>query len=494
MRENIADSVTDLGRARVAIIGDVMLDRFIYGDVERISPEAPIPVLRIGRTDEMLGGAGNVTANIASLGAQVFMVGLIGEDEAGAAVRRLVDGLTHVRAALITRESGPTTVKTRVIARRQQVIRLDSEHVAPLSPREEDAVMSALEAAVGEADVLLLSDYGKGILMGEIAAKAIRMARDCGKPVIVDPKGSDYARYCEASVITPNLSELHHATGFAVDSDEYIVSAARAVTQAHAIAAVIVTRGAQGMSIVTEDTTLHLPTVARAVFDVSGAGDTVAAAIACAIAVGMDLDEAARLANAAAGIVVAKLGTSQVTPAELATSLRHQEHWTNDAKIVLAEEAAAHVWSWQAQNLKVGFTNGCFDLVHPGHLSLLRQARAACDRLVVAINSDESVRCLKGPTRPVQTELARAAVLACLDLVDLVVIFQEPTPIALIEALRPDVLVKGADYTLDQVVGADLVQSYGGQVLLAELNQGFSTSEMIRRINRGSADVEDLSP
>ena len=493
MRAKIADSVTDLGHARVAVIGDVMLDRFIYGDVERISPEAPIPVLRVDRTDEMLGGAGNVAANIASLGAEVFLVGLVGEDEAGAVVQRLVDGLAHARTMLVTRDDGPTAVKTRVVARGQQVVRLDCERVAPLSPREVDAVMGALEAVIDKADILLLSDYGKGVLVGEMAAKAIRMARQHGKPVIVDPKGRDYGRYREASVITPNMNELHHATGLALDSDEDVASAAHAVMSDHTISAVIVTRGAQGMSIVTEVATTHLPTVARAVFDVSGAGDTVAATIACAIAVGMGVDEAARLANAAAGIVVAKLGTSQVTPAEMVASLRHQEFGTHDAKIVLAQEAAAQVRSWQAQKLTVGFTNGCFDLLHPGHLSLLRQARVACNRLVVAINSDELVRCLKGPSRPVQTELARAAVLACLDLVDLVVIFREPTPITLIEALRPDLLVKGADYLLNQVVGADFVQSYGGRVLLTKLKQGFSTTEMITRINRGSADAKNLS-
>ena len=483
MQTKIADSVVDLGHARVAVIGDVMLDRFIYGDVEQISPEAPIPVLRIERTDEMLGGAGNVAANIASLGAEVFLVGLVGEDEAGAAVRRLVEGLAHAETALATCENGPTAVKTRVVARGQQVVRLDHERIAPLSPREADAVMASLETAIDKADILLLSDYGKGVLMGEMAAKAIRMARRRGKPVVVDPKGRDYDRYREASVITPNMNELHHATGLALDSDEDVAAAAHAVMCDHAIRAVIVTRGAQGMSIVTEAAATHLPTVARAVFDVSGAGDTVAATIACAIAVGMGLDDAARLANAAAGIVVAKLGTAQVTSAEIATSLRHQEFGTHDAKIVLPGEAAAQVRSWQAQKLAVGFTNGCFDLLHPGHLSLLRQARAACNRLVVAINSDKSVRCLKGPNRPVQTELARAAVLTCLDLVDLVVIFGEPTPIALIETLRPDLLVKGADYSLDQVVGAEVVQSYGGKVLLAELSQGFSTTQMIARIN-----------
>jgi D-beta-D-heptose 7-phosphate kinase / D-beta-D-heptose 1-phosphate adenosyltransferase len=482
VKAQLADIVGDLARARVAVVGDVMLDRFIYGDVERISPEAPIPVLHINRTSAMLGGAGNVAANVASLGARVVLVGLVGEDEAGAVVRQLVTDLHNAKAMLVSHNDRPTVVKTRVVARHQQVIRLDSELIGPPSLEEARAIRSALEDALDEADVVLLSDYGKGVLMGEMAEKAISVARDAGKLVIVDPKGRDYSRYRGASFITPNLRELHDATGLPLDTDNDVVLASRALIREHAIGAVIATRGEQGMSLVTEMSAIHVPTVARAVFDVSGAGDTVVATVACGLSVGMLPEEAARLANTAAGIVVGKVGTSQVMPNELAAALRHQELGPTNAKIVLAEEAVAYKRLWQSQNLNVGFTNGCFDLLHPGHLSLLNQARGACDRLVVAINSDDSVRRLKGPTRPIQTELARAAVLACLDMVDLVVIFSDATPIALIEALRPDLLVKGADYTLDNVVGADIVQSHGGKVLLAELEQGFSTTDMIAKI------------
>ena len=430
----------------------------------------------------MLGGAGNVAANVTSLGARVVLIGLVGEDEAGGIVRQLVTELPDAKATLVPRRNYPTVVETRVVARNQQVIRLDNELIGPPSLEEARAILSALEDALNETDVVLLSDYGKGVMMGETAETAISLVRNAGKLAIVDPKGRDYSRYRGANLITPNLRELQDATGLPLDTDDDVVLASRALIRDHAISAVIATRGEHGMSLVTDTSAIHVPTVARAVFDVSGAGDTVAATVACGLAVGMLPEQAAHLANAAAGIVVGKPGTSQVMPSELAAAPRHQELGPSNAKIVLVEEAVAYTRLWQSQNRIVGLTNGCFDLLHPGHLSLLRQARGACDRLVVAINSDNSARRLKGQTRPIQTELARAAVLACLDLVDLVVIFSEVTPIALIEAIRPDLLIKGADYTLDNVVGADIVQSYGGKVLLAELEQGFSTTDMIARI------------
>jgi D-beta-D-heptose 7-phosphate kinase/D-beta-D-heptose 1-phosphate adenosyltransferase len=415
-------------------------------------------------------------------GTRVVLIGVVGEDEAGTAVRQLVSELPNTTSTLVSQNDRPTIVKTRVVARNQQVIRLDSEHIGPPSLEEAQCILSALEYTLDEVDVILLSDYGKGVLLGDIAVKTIALARKASKLTIVDPKGRDYSRYYGASLITPNLSELQDATGLRLDTEHDVVLASRVLIRDHGIAAVIATRGEHGMSLVTETSEVHVPTVARAVFDVSGAGDTVAATVACGLSVGMLLEQTAFLANAAAGIVVGKSGTSQVTSSELAAAPRHQEFGANDAKIVLAEEAVTLTRLWQSQNLIVGFTNGCFDLLHPSHLSLLSQAKGACDRLVVAINSDESVRRLKGQTRPIQTELARAAVLAYLDMVDLVVIFSEDTPINLIEALRPDLLIKGADYTLGEVVGADVVQAYGGKVMLAELREGFSTSNMIERI------------
>lgn len=476
------DMIGGLDKARVAVVGDVMLDRFIYGDIDRISPEAPVPVVKLGRTEEMLGGAGNVAANVASLGGSAVLVGLVGVDASGAVVRGLVAALGPRADRLIVSENRPTTVKTRVTARQQQILRLDSEMAGALADDERDQLVRAVEATLPDADILLLSDYAKGVLAGDMPLRLIAAAHAAGRIVIIDPKGDDYSRYQGADVVTPNLRELRDATGMPCVGDYEVVVAGRNLIERHQIRAVLATRSEQGMTIVTRDKHVHLPTTARQVFDVSGAGDTVVATLACALARGVELSDAARLANAAAGIVVGKLGTSQVTLEELAATARHQEVAQSDRKIVIRHEAKAIAERWRREGMKVGFTNGCFDLLHPGHLSLLRQARHSCDRLVVGINTDESVQRLKGPTRPVQSELARATVLASLETVDLVVLFGEETPRELIEAVRPDVLVKGADYSIDQVVGADFVQSYGGRVVLANLEVGFSTSNTIARM------------
>jgi len=486
MTAHLIELVAGLRGARLGVVGDVMLDRFVYGEIERISPEAPIPVLKHTHTREMLGGAGNVAANGAALGAQVTLAGLVGADEAGAAIRRLLAGFGEGAAALVTRTAGPTTIKTRLVARQQQMLRLDVEQVAAPDAVEWQALLDAVAGALPRLDVLLLSDYAKGVLLGDLPARIIALAAAAGVPVVVDPKGRDFARYRGARVVTPNLRELREATDLPCAGDAGVVAAARRLIADHGIGAVLATRSEAGMSVVTADTALHLPATARDLFDVSGAGDTVAAVLACALARGVSLEDAARLANVAAGIVVGKPGTAQVDPDELMATLRLQQGGATDPKIVSRHEAANAVERWRRQGSRVGFTNGCFDLLHPGHLSLLRQARQACDRLVVGLNSDESIRRLKGPDRPIQTESARAAVLACLELVDLVVLFTEDTPLELLTLLRPDLLVKGADYRLDQVVGADLVQGWGGRVLLADLADGFSTSNTVRRMRQGT--------
>ncbi|MDG5495179.1 bifunctional D-glycero-beta-D-manno-heptose-7-phosphate kinase/D-glycero-beta-D-manno-heptose 1-phosphate adenylyltransferase HldE [Niveispirillum sp. BGYR6] len=478
MNPSLADILSSLAGARVAIIGDVMLDRFIYGDIARISPEAPVPVLKYDHAREMLGGAGNVAANARSLGADVVLIGLVGEDAAGATVRRLAGPA----ARLLARADGPTTVKTRMIARQQQMLRLDEEKVGPATAAEAAGLLAALDAALPDSDVILLSDYAKGVLAGDLPQQIIATAKGAGKRVIVDPKGRDFARYRGADLVTPNLNELRLASGADCEDDTGVVDAARNLLTRHALGALIVTRSEQGMSVVTADAAVHLPTMAREVFDVSGAGDTVVAMLACALARGASLPDAARLANAAAGIVVGKLGTAQVTPGEVALTLRQQDAGDIDAKIATQDEASAIAAQWRERGLRVGFTNGCFDLLHPGHLSLLRQARAACDRLIVGMNDDASVRRLKGESRPIQHQDARAAVLASLQLVDLVVPFTQDTPLELIQLVRPDVLVKGADYRIDQVVGADFVQGLGGRVLLANLKEGFSTTRTVARI------------
>jgi D-beta-D-heptose 7-phosphate kinase/D-beta-D-heptose 1-phosphate adenosyltransferase len=475
------------GAGRGLVLGDVMLDRFVYGSVERISPEAPIPVISIERYADMPGGAGNVVRNLAAMGARAILIGVVGDDAWAVSLRTQLEQVPGVQARFITDATRPTTVKTRYVADGQQVLRADRESRSALSQDAQQRLLAEFARALPESDIVLLSDYGKGVLSESVVAAAIGLAAKAGKSVIVDPKAKSFAKYRGATVLTPNRHELQQACGFECLSDEEVVVGARRILADGICSTMVVTRGKDGMSVVpAEGAATHLRTTARDVFDVSGAGDTVAAAMALGLAAGGDIVEACTLANLAAGIVVGKPGTAIVTTGEITAALRpfngraeHQKLFSLDNVLQLARD-------WRAQGLKVAFANGCFDLLHPGHISLIDQARRSADRLIVGLNSDASIRRLKGPTRPVQNEVARATVLASLKSVDAVVIFGEDTPLTLIEALQPDVLVKGADYSVDQVVGADLVRQRGGRVVLAELVPGHSTTETLKRV--GSKD------
>ena len=479
----LADRVAQIRSTPVLCVGDVMLDRFIYGSVERISPEAPIPVLAIERESAMLGGAGNVVRNLVALGAAPAFVSVVGDDAPGHDVTRLVGDHPAIDPCLIVEPGRQTTIKTRFFAAHQQLLRADSDSRAALGEAIRDRLLARVDTLLPRARALVLSDYGKGVLSPAVTAALIARARAVGLPVVVDPKGADYTIYRGASVVTPNRKELVEATGMPADGDAAVVVAARALIDRCGLGAVLVTRSQEGMTLVTAEGAVdHLPAEAREVFDVSGAGDTVVATLAAAVASGASLRDGARLANVAAGIVVGKVGTAVAYADELVGALHHGDLMAGEAKIVTPVQAAETVERWRRKGQKVGFTNGCFDLIHPGHVAILTQAKAACDRLVVGLNSDASVARLKGPTRPVQSEASRATVLSSLAPVDLVVIFGEDTPLALIEHLRPDVLVKGADYTIDTVVGADLVQGWGGRVVLADLVDGQSTTNTIRRM------------
>ncbi|MDA8229734.1 MAG: D-glycero-beta-D-manno-heptose-7-phosphate kinase [Magnetospirillum sp.] len=480
---DLVERVEQLKGTRVLCVGDAMLDRFVYGSVDRISPEAPIPVVRIERETAMLGGAGNVVRNMVAIGGAPTFLSVVGDDAPGRDVTRLVGEHGEIDPCIIVEPGRQTTIKTRFFASAQQLLRADSETTAPLCDAVRERMLANAERLLPRVGALVLSDYGKGVLSHRIAADLIGRARARGKPVVVDPKGIDYAIYRGATVLTPNRKELHEATKMPVDSDESIIAAARHLIATCGIESVLVTRSQDGMTLVTGAGAVHhLPAEAREVYDVSGAGDTVVATLAASIASGASLLDGARLANVAAGIVVGKVGTAVAYASEVVAALHHDDLWGGESKIVAVDGAAEIVGRWRRKDLAVGFTNGCFDLLHPGHVSLLTQAKAACDRLVVGLNSDASVARLKGPARPVQSEAARATVLASLATVDLVVIFGEDTPLELIRALQPDVLVKGADYTVDTVVGADLVQAWGGKVVLAELVEGCSTTNTIKRM------------
>ena len=468
----------------VAVVGDLMLDRYVYGEVSRISPEAPVPVLRATSEVEMLGAAGNVVRNLAALGVRVRAAGRLGTDAAGEAVLGMLEALPDVTSFLDWDEDGRTTVKTRFVAAGQQLLRLDDERIDA-----DDGPASPLVAqALAGADVVLISDYAKGYVTDAVVAAVLEAARARGVPVIVDPKGVDFARYGEVDLLKPNASELAAAVGRGATDDASTESALHAALDGARARAVLVTRGAHGASLAKRGgITTHVPARPLGVFDVSGAGDTSLAALGVALACGWTLEEAAEFAVLASGVAVSKPGTAVVTPAELIEAELSAHAAPAEAKVVTPDQAAAAAARWRAEGLKVGFTNGCFDVLHRGHVAYLAQARGWCDRLVVGLNSDASVRALKGEGRPVNDLEGRALVLAHLASVDLVAPFDAETPIALIEAVRPDVLIKGADYTREGVVGGDLVEGWGGQVRLAELVDGHSTTATIAKLRAEAA-------
>ncbi len=476
-------ALESLQGAKVLCLGDVMLDSFQRGQVTRISPEAPIPVFSFESEEIMLGGAGNVMRNLAGLGASVSFVSAIGDDEAGREVRALTQAEKTTSARIISDEDRRTSIKTRYVAGTQQMMRADRESLHPLAPGLRDSVLKAAGEAMEDCAAVVVSDYGKGFFANGLAARVIEMANDKNLPVIVDPQGSDYAIYAGATLVTPNRKELSDATRLPATDDGQVEAAARALIQAHGFGHVLATRSAQGMSLIRAGGEVHhLAADAQEVFDVSGAGDTVVAVLAASMAAGMALPQAAALANLAGGLVVGKLGTAVIRAEDLALHLRHDQMARSESKILSAEEGLVRVTAWRRQGQKICFTNGCFDLLHPGHLSLLEQARGAGDRLVVGLNGDQSVKRLKGDSRPVQGEAARAQVLASLEGVDMVIIFTDDTPVRLIEAIRPEFFVKGADYRIEEIPEARIVKGYGGKVLLAQLAEGHSTTATIERL------------
>ena len=479
----LAARIGEIQTAKLVCVGDVMLDFFVYGDVSRVSPEASIPVCRVTNETAMLGGAGNVVRNLVAIGASVSFVSVTGDDDTADGVDVLLRDLAGVTPTLLREKDRPTTRKIRYVASGQQLLRADREVTMPIPDDLANAVFMATEKVLRDAGALILSDYGKGTLTESLVSRLIDAAIEAGKPVIVDPKSPDFRRYAGATLITPNLKELGEAAGSELLSEENIVDAARGLLTEADIGTMLITRGAQGMSMVTADNAEHFPSRAREVFDVSGAGDTVLAVLAAAVEAGVPVLEAAQLANVAAGVVVGKTGTAVVYADDLLEELNEIAGLSGPQSPIRQDAALDRIRTWKERGEKVGFTNGCFDLLHPGHVSLLASARATCDRLVVGLNSDASVRRLKGENRPMQNEAARAVVLSSLETVDLVVIFDEDTPEKLLDEVRPDVLVKGADYTIETVVGADLVQSYGGKVVLAEIVKGFSTTATIARMN-----------
>jgi D-beta-D-heptose 7-phosphate kinase/D-beta-D-heptose 1-phosphate adenosyltransferase len=466
--------------APVLVVGDSMLDVYVFGAVERISPEAPVPVIKQERSMETVGGAANVAANIVGLGGACHLISCSGADAEGDRLRALL-AQSGVTFDLISTDAKPTIVKTRFLARHNQLLRLDKEDPSQISRDCEDKVLTAIAARIEWCRLIVLSDYNKGMLTDRVLAETIALARSRGVPIIIDPKRRDFSDYRGATYIKPNRAELEAATGLPAATDEQVDRAA-SVLMAATGASILVTRSESGMSLVCPgEAATHMPTHAREIFDVTGAGDTVIAAFALGLAANCSRQEAMAFANLAAGLAVLKRGTAVVLADEIEVerSLLADDMIAAKGALVSSDMAVRLRRIWKRQGLVVGFTNGCFDLLHPGHVSLLRQAAMACDRLIVGLNSDASARRLKGPDRPIQTEAARAAVLGAIDHVNLVVIFDEDTPAGLIDRLVPDLLVKGADYKPDEIVGADAVRKAGGRVMTVDLVPGQSTTRLI---------------
>ena len=481
---------------RVLCIGDVMLDHFLYGKVERISPEAPVPVFNYRSEKSMLGGAGNVVANLKTLGCRADLICFIGRDSAGAEVRRQLEAVS-ANSLAIEVEGFPTIEKTRVIAGNSHLLRIDNERRFDDVPEADVVLEAELDARVQAADIVLLSDYAKGMLSPERCQRIIMACRKAGKPVIVDPKGSDYSKYSSATVVKPNLKEFNQATGMAASPEsgdffDLLREGARRLFEAHGIENLLVTLSEHGMVFVSAqdpDKLFHIPTEAREVFDVSGAGDTSLAAFGASLAAGADIRDAMKLANIASGIAVGKLGTSCVSDQEIQDALSRRRTagsslgWKQKSKIVSVAEAAEIAAQLREQGRKVGFTNGCFDLLHQGHLHSLMQARQHCDALMVGLNTDASIKRLKGPERPIQDEKTRALLLASLEFVDFVIMFDDDTALPTVDAVRPDLILKEG-YTLDRWPEAQFVESYGGKAVTLSRLEGFSTTSTIARMKK----------
>jgi D-beta-D-heptose 7-phosphate kinase/D-beta-D-heptose 1-phosphate adenosyltransferase len=481
------------GGGRVLVVGDLMLDRYLWGRVGRISPEAPVPVLQLTRETETAGGAANVARNLVELGLSVSLGGVTGNDGARECLLGLLSEHGIATGAVVADAARPTTTKTRVIGDHQQMLRIDAEQSGRLDRELEERLFSAVLPELETATALVLSDYAKGVLAGGLCERLIGAARARRIAVLVDPKGQDFRRYLGATLITPNRGELATAASVAADDLDALHLAAGRLCVELGLERLVLTLGELGMSVIDAAEQTRIPAAAREVFDVSGAGDTVIATLAASLAAGLEPIDAAHLANLAAGVVVAKVGTASASRGELEHAITDEAALEQAAKIGSLQDVQAKVRAWQAQGELVVFTNGCFDLLHAGHVTYLERARRHGQRLVVGLNTDRSVRVLKGPERPLIGEADRARVLAALAAVDAVVLFDEETPFELIEALRPNVLAKGADYRPEEVVGADRVRQWGGELVLVPVVADRSTSGIIRRAQRQGGG-EDAMP
>ncbi len=484
MQQKLLDTAKNFGSLsqHALVIGDVMLDRYLIGDVSRISPEAPVPVVLLRNQHDRAGGAANVAANLALLGIKTHIIGCIGNDGEGTILLDLIakTGIDH--GGMIHSSQRPTVAKTRILSGHQQMMRLDQESNATFSTDENAQLLTAIRNQLAlKPAIVILSDYAKGVLGSEICQQVIAQCNAQNIPVLVDPKGHDYSKYRHATALTPNKKEAAEACATTTHDAELIEKAAKIKDQLD-LQFFVVTRGDEGISLIDDHAHL-LPATAKQVFDVSGAGDTVIATLAAGLMHGLSPLESLQLANIAAGVVVGKVGTVPITHDDLVEALTSEQSSEQAHKVSDLAHLLQKVETWRRNKQKIVFTNGCFDLLHAGHVTYLEAAKKRGDKLILGLNTDRSVSALKGPTRPVVNENDRARVLAALESVDAVILFDEDTPLNLINAIRPDVIAKGSDYTADQVVGGKEVESWGGEIALIDLVAGRSTSNIIKKLN-----------
>lgn len=483
LRERAAHILAAIQNRRAIVLGDLLYDSFVYGDTHRISREAPVPILSEKRRTAMLGGAGNLARNLSSLGGEVRLISVAGKDPDGDAAVELVTAACGDADGVVRTPNRPTPSKIRYVSNNQQMFCVDRDPGAVIDTDTEQVLLDRIKKYLQDSDILIVSDYGRGVITRSLVQAAIALARDAGKPVSVDPRGSDYSRYDGASIIKPNAGELEAETGLPVRSDETATQALKALKSSLSRTdAVMVTRGGAGMTLLDEAGEVHHHrSRPREVYDVSGAGDTALAGLSLAMAAGAALKDAMAFADLAAGVAVGKPGTATVSPEEVLDAAEAGQE-APDWRIMSRPAMAKLSGEWRQTGLKVGFTNGCFDLLHPGHLSVLRHAASVCDRLIVGLNADASVKRLKGDNRPINDEMTRATMLASLEMVDRVVIFDEDTPAELIEEVAPHVMIKGADYQADALPGAEFMRRTGGEIVLAPLMDGLSTTNIVNKL------------
>ncbi len=484
MPQKLINTVKQFGsdKRHALVIGDVMLDRYLIGNVGRISPEAPVPVVLLTDQNERAGGAANVAANLALLGIKTHIIGCIGDDMEGHRLKTIITDMNIDTKKMFNSTTRPTIAKTRILGGHQQMLRLDQESQLPFSTEESAAILSAIESEMAlNPSIVILSDYAKGLLNESICQKIIEACHKNNIPVLVDPKGNNYNKYRGATAMTPNKKETAEACDTDID-DINLISKATNLKNSLDLSFLAVTRGEEGITLI-DDSTHQINAMAQKVFDVSGAGDTVIATLAAGLVYALSPHESLQLANLAAGVVVGKVGTVPITKEELLEAVSRQQETTQAHKVCDLPSLLEKVENWKKTNQKIVFTNGCFDLLHAGHVTYLEAAKKRGDKLILGLNTDRSVSAIKGPERPVVSEDDRARVLAALESVDAVILFDEDTPLNLIKQIKPNVIAKGSDYTADQVVGGKEVESWGGEIALIELVAGRSTTNIIHKLN-----------